>query len=180
MRWVFIGCPCALGSLSSQPHTPLSRLVPFSCLHSFVLLRAHLHFALPLALLASPRGGVCVCVTLGIIGILSDCFSFTVVFLVQGTPRSLKFLTCLETNYNSLIETKYTSLIGILDMLGDEVHLVDWNSCHACLSFSLPLSLSLSLSLLSRDKFIYNSLFTLSYCSCTIARCCTMHLGSRP
>ena len=26
---------------------------------------------------------VCVCVTLGIIGILSDCFSFTVVFLVQ-------------------------------------------------------------------------------------------------
>ena len=30
MRWVFIGCPCALGSLSSQPHTPLSRLVPFS------------------------------------------------------------------------------------------------------------------------------------------------------
>ena len=26
---------------------------------------------------------VCVCVTLGVIGILSDCFSFTVVFLVQ-------------------------------------------------------------------------------------------------
>ena len=26
---------------------------------------------------------VCVCVTLGIIGIPSDCFSFTVVFLVQ-------------------------------------------------------------------------------------------------
>ena len=26
--------------------------------------------------------GVCVCVTLGVIGILSDCFSFTVVFLV--------------------------------------------------------------------------------------------------
>ena len=26
---------------------------------------------------------MCVCVTLGIIGILSDCFSFTVVFLVQ-------------------------------------------------------------------------------------------------
>ena len=26
--------------------------------------------------------GVCVCVTLGIIGILSDCFRFTVVFLV--------------------------------------------------------------------------------------------------
>ena len=25
----------------------------------------------------------CVCVTLGIMGILSDCFSFTVVFLVQ-------------------------------------------------------------------------------------------------
>ena len=25
----------------------------------------------------------CVCVTLGIIGILSDCFSFAVVFLVQ-------------------------------------------------------------------------------------------------
>ena len=34
---------------------------------------------------------VCVCVTLGIIGILSDCFSFTVVFLVQqgatGAPE---------------------------------------------------------------------------------------------
>ena len=33
---------------------------------------------------------------------------------------------------------------------------------------------------LSRDKFFYNSSFTLSYCSCTIARCHTMHLGSRP
>ena len=30
IRRVFIGCPCALGSLSSQPHTPLSRLVPMS------------------------------------------------------------------------------------------------------------------------------------------------------
>ena len=30
-----------------------------------------------------PLGEACVCVTLGIIGILSDCFSFTVVFLVQ-------------------------------------------------------------------------------------------------
>ena len=63
MRWVFIGCPCALGSLSSQPHTPLSRLVlPF---HVFTLLSCGAHtytFALALALLASPRGGVCVCV----------------------------------------------------------------------------------------------------------------------
>ena len=25
------------------------------------------------------------------------------------------------------METKYTSLIGILDMLGDEVYLVDWD-----------------------------------------------------
>ena len=33
---------------------------------------------------------------------------------------------------------------------------------------------------MSRDKFIYNSSFTPSYCSCTIARCHTMHLGSRP
>ena len=62
IRRVFIGCPCALGSLSSQPRTPLSRLAPFSRHHSFVLLRAHLHFALALGLLASPRGGVCVCV----------------------------------------------------------------------------------------------------------------------
>ena len=63
VRWVFIGCPCALGSLSSQPHTPLSRLVlPF---HVFTLLSCCAHtytFALALALLASPRGGVCVCV----------------------------------------------------------------------------------------------------------------------
>ena len=29
-----------------------------------------------------PLGEACVCVTLGIIGILSDCFSFTVAFLV--------------------------------------------------------------------------------------------------
>ena len=53
---------------------------------------------------------------------------------------------------------------------------------------SLPLSLSfpctpthsLTHSLMSRDKFFYNSSFTPSYCSCTIARCYTMHLGSRP
>ena len=60
MRWVLIGCPCALGSLSLQPHTPLSHLVSSLCLHSFVFC-AHTHtFALTLVLLASPREGVCV------------------------------------------------------------------------------------------------------------------------
>ena len=49
MRWVVIGCSCALGSFSLQPHTHtlLSRLVSSSCLHSFVLLRALSHICLP-------------------------------------------------------------------------------------------------------------------------------------
>ena len=44
------------------PHTPLSRLVPLSCPHSFVLLRAHIHNRPDLSIFASPWGGVCVCV----------------------------------------------------------------------------------------------------------------------
>ena len=94
MRRVFIGCPCALGSLSSQPHTPSPRLArPF---HVFILLsllrphfhnrpslnsfclpsggRAHLHFVPTSALLASPQGGVCV--TFGVTRFLLDCFLF--------------------------------------------------------------------------------------------------------
>ena len=59
---------------------------------------------------------------------------------------------CLETKYTSLIGILdmlgdevhlVASLIGILDMFGHEIHLVDWNSC---LSFSLSLPPSLSLS----------------------------------
>ena len=61
MRWVFIGCPCALGSLSSQPHTALSRLSPFH-VFTLVVLSTHLHI----------RGGVCV--PLGVTGILADWF----------------------------------------------------------------------------------------------------------
>ena len=56
MRWVFIGCPCALASLSLQPHTPLSRLVLVSCLHSFVLLRTHVHNRRDLRVSRLPSG----------------------------------------------------------------------------------------------------------------------------
>ena len=62
MRWLFIVCPCALGSLSSQPHTLLPRPVPLSCLHSFVSAVSTHTSALALALFAFSRGGVCVCV----------------------------------------------------------------------------------------------------------------------
>ena len=45
-----------------------------SCLHSFVFC-AHAHtFARTLVLLASPRGGVCVCVPLVVTGIPLSCF----------------------------------------------------------------------------------------------------------
>ena len=68
MRWVVIGCSCALGSFSLQPHTHthtlLSRLVSSSCLHSFVLLRAHSHFCPDLSASRLPWGRrVCVCVS---------------------------------------------------------------------------------------------------------------------
>ena len=62
MRWVFIGCPCALGSLSSQPHThtPLSHYPVLSSFHVFIFLsalRAHVHIRLNLNFSAC----VCVC-----------------------------------------------------------------------------------------------------------------------
>ena len=72
----------------------------------------------------------------GILDMLGDA-----VHLVVHTPISSHSfpstpLTLLTTSFLSLssplMETKYTSLIGILDMLGDEVHLVDWNSFHFC------------------------------------------------
>ena len=62
MRWVVIGCSCALGSFSLQPHTLLSRLVLFMS-SFFCLLRAHSHFCRPdlsaSRLLSGRR--VCVC-----------------------------------------------------------------------------------------------------------------------
>ena len=45
MRWVVIGCSCALGSFSLQPHTFLSRLVPF--MSSFFCLTARTLTLLP-------------------------------------------------------------------------------------------------------------------------------------
>ena len=85
MRRVFIGCSCALGSLSSQPHThtPLSRLVPFSCLHSCVLLRAHLHFRSGLSASRLPSGRR-VCATPS----TSDCLPVFVRFFASfsSTP----------------------------------------------------------------------------------------------
>ena len=62
MRWVLIGCPCALiGSLSFPPHTPLSGLVSSSCLHSFVFLRTHSHICPDLSASCLPSGRrVCV------------------------------------------------------------------------------------------------------------------------
>ena len=73
MRWVVIGCSCALGSFSLQPHTPLSRRVSSSCLHSFVFLRTHSHFCPDLSASRLPSGRR-VCVTLGITGILRIVF----------------------------------------------------------------------------------------------------------
>ena len=63
--------PLALGSLSLQPHIPLPRLVLFSRLHSFVLLRTHVHNRLDLRVSRLPSKSL----PLGIIGILSDCFA---------------------------------------------------------------------------------------------------------
>ena len=56
MRWVVIGCSCALGSFSLQPHTPLSRLVSSSCLYSCVLMRAHSHICPDLSTSRLPSG----------------------------------------------------------------------------------------------------------------------------
>ena len=71
----FIVCPCALGSSSLKPRTPLSCLVLFSCLHPFVRV-ACTSCTFALTLDYSPFLGeacVCVCVTLGVTGILLDC-----------------------------------------------------------------------------------------------------------
>ena len=69
MRWVFIGCPYALGSLSSQPHTPLSRLVPLFMSSFFCLVACTLTLCPTLSASRLPSGGrvcVCVCVTCGV------------------------------------------------------------------------------------------------------------------
>ena len=73
MRFGSLFVPVHLVPSSSQPHTPLSGLVLFSCLHLFVLGYAHLCTHVLSLVFASPRGGVCVCVPLEITGILSDC-----------------------------------------------------------------------------------------------------------
>ena len=53
---VVIGCPCALGSFSLQPHTPLSHLVSSLCLHSFVSLRTRSHICSDLSASRLPSG----------------------------------------------------------------------------------------------------------------------------
>ena len=65
VRWVFIGCPCALGSLSSQPHTHTHTCV-LSCplfMSSSVCPRcAHMcTFALTLVFCLPSGGRVCAC-----------------------------------------------------------------------------------------------------------------------
>ena len=65
--------PVHLVSLSSQPHTLLSRRLPSHVFILLSLLRAHLHIR-PSLNFASR--GVCVCVSLGITGILLDCSCF--------------------------------------------------------------------------------------------------------
>ena len=73
-----IGCPSSLGSFSSATtHTHLCLSRPFH--FHLSLLRAHVPTSFPGRMEvthASLRGGVCVCVTLGITGILLDCSCF--------------------------------------------------------------------------------------------------------
>ena len=91
MRWASSGVPVHLVPLSFQPHAPLSRLVLLSCLHSFVLCAHTCTLALTLDFRLPSGRRVCVCVTLGIIGILSDCFrfGFCLFILQQGAHGHL-------------------------------------------------------------------------------------------
>ena len=78
MRWVSSVVPVHLVSFSLPPHTPLSCLVLLLMSSSFCLCCAHTSTTvLALILSASPRGGVCVCVTFGVTSFLSECFVFT-------------------------------------------------------------------------------------------------------
>ena len=60
MRFGSLFVPVHLVPSSSQPPTPLSCLVLFSCLHLFVLGCVHLCTHVFTLVFASPRGGVCV------------------------------------------------------------------------------------------------------------------------
>ena len=78
MRWVSSVVPVHLVSLSSQPHTLLSRLVLLLISSSFLsLLRAHLHIRPSLNFLPPLREACeCVCVPLETTGVRSDCAHF--------------------------------------------------------------------------------------------------------
>ena len=59
MRWALIGCPCALGSLSSQPHTHTHLCPVLSSFHVLIRLSCCAHtFAWAFS---PPLGGACVC-----------------------------------------------------------------------------------------------------------------------
>ena len=72
MRRVVTVVPVHLVSFSLPPHTPWSRLVFSSCLHSFVSLRAHFHIRPGLSAFRLPSGRP-VCVPSGITRFRSDC-----------------------------------------------------------------------------------------------------------
>ena len=77
MRWGSSVVPVHLVSLSLQPHTFSSRLVLLLMSGSFCLCRAHIYTAvLALILFASPRGGVCVCVSTPVSKDTTLAFSF--------------------------------------------------------------------------------------------------------
>ena len=79
---VFIVCPCALGSSSSQPRTLLPCLVPFSCLHLFVLAGPGLSF------LRLPLWEACVCTPWS----HRDPSGFVFLLDKQGAERTCKAL----------------------------------------------------------------------------------------
>ena len=73
MRFGSLFVPVHLVPSSSQPHTLLSCLVLFSCLHLFVLGCVHLCTHVLTLLVFAPLGEACVCVPLVVTGIHLDC-----------------------------------------------------------------------------------------------------------